>query len=324
MKQKVFYNEVTWMKVIATFFITWFHFQFVTPQKYAPLFIGGVIGNSLFFYASGYLLKFKEEKYIGNWIINKCIRILPSIWVFSVIACLISFGDYNIEWYNFLYPTQFWFVNCILCYFVLIYFAYRILRLKTSSNVMGGHVLVVLGALTMIGFVWNYIENVNHTRIVLDEGGFKCWFYFFFFLWGYYDHSEGRKFIGNRKSVFWFMLSIILFYTCKKIGGRYETMIYMQFVFIPLLLANMLYHARYLVNFLMQIHIPIKMQSCLGYIANLTLDIYIVQVLIIQVIGNQLPFPLNILVLLIIIFIASVINHKIASRISDALTSILK
>ena len=66
------------------------------------------------------------------------------------------------------------------------------------------------------------------------------------------------------------------------------------------------------------------MQSCLGYIANLTLDIYIVQVLIIQVLGNQLSFPLNILVLLTIIFIASVINHKIASRISDAFTSILK
>ena len=73
---------------------------------------------------------------------------------------------------------------------------------------MGGHVLVVLGALTMIGFVWNYIENVNHTRIVLDEGGFKCWFYFFFFLWGYYDHSKGRKFIGNRKSVFWFFIMV--------------------------------------------------------------------------------------------------------------------
>ena len=117
---------------------------------------------------------------------------------------------------------------------------------------------------------------------------------------------------------------IILFYVYKKIGGRYEAMIYMQFVFIPLLLANMLYHARYLVNFLMKIHIPIKMQSCLGYIANLTLDIYIVQVLIIQVLGNQLPFPLNILVLVVVIFIASVINQKIASRISDALTSILK
>ena len=61
------------MKVIATFFITWFHFQLVVPQKFAPLFIGGVIGNSLFFYASGYLLKFKEENYTGNWIVNKCI-----------------------------------------------------------------------------------------------------------------------------------------------------------------------------------------------------------------------------------------------------------
>lgn len=65
------------------------------------------------------------------------------------------------------------------------------------------------------------------------------------------------------------------------------------------------------------------MQSCLGYIANLTLDIYIVQVLIIQVLENQLPFPLNILVLVVVNFIASVINQKIASRISGALISII-
>lgn len=59
------------------------------------------------------------------------------------------------------------------------------------------------------------------------------------------------------------------------------------------------------------------MQSCLGY------NIYIVQVLIIQVLENQLPFPLNILVLVVVNFIASVINQKIASRISGALISII-
>lgn len=121
MKKEIIYNEITLIKVLATLFITWFHFKWTVPQHFAPLFIGGAIGNSLFFYASGHLLKFKEERFYGQWIVGKIIRILPSIWVFYTLTLLLFPDRMNITWYNFFYPTTFWFVNCILCYFLIMF-----------------------------------------------------------------------------------------------------------------------------------------------------------------------------------------------------------
>lgn len=74
-----YYNDMTIMKAMATFFITWFHFKWAVPQEFANLFVGGAIGNSIFFYCSGYLLKFRNEKFKGEWLLRKAIRLLPSV-----------------------------------------------------------------------------------------------------------------------------------------------------------------------------------------------------------------------------------------------------
>ena len=119
-----YFNEITLLKVMATLFITWFHFKWTAPQQFAPLFIGGAIGNSLFFFASGYLLSFKKERFWGEWLMKKIIRIMPSVWVFMSVTFVVSMvheGVYQGEWYNWIYPTKFWFVNSILCFFLLSY-----------------------------------------------------------------------------------------------------------------------------------------------------------------------------------------------------------
>lgn len=180
MGNKHFYNDITIIKFLATFFITWFHFKGVVPERFAPIFIGGAIGNSMFFYASGYLLNFKEEKYYGQWLVNKYLRIMPSIWVFTVVLFLITNGEgMFFQWTMLLYPTKFWFVNSILCYFLIAYLVRRWLTSKKG--------LAILCVIVFCFYVVNYALFVDHTKIVMDEGGYKCWFFFFFFLWGYYD-----------------------------------------------------------------------------------------------------------------------------------------
>lgn len=69
--QKGYYNEITIMKAMAAFLITWFHFKWTVPHQFANAFIGGAIGNTIFFFCSGYLLKFKDEKFAGEWFVKK-------------------------------------------------------------------------------------------------------------------------------------------------------------------------------------------------------------------------------------------------------------
>lgn len=53
MERKLFYNDITIVKVLATFFITWFHFKGIVPESFAPFFIGGAVGNACFFMLPG-------------------------------------------------------------------------------------------------------------------------------------------------------------------------------------------------------------------------------------------------------------------------------
>lgn len=46
---KGFYNEITIMKAIAAFLITWFHFKWTVPDMFSNIFVGGAIGNTIFF-----------------------------------------------------------------------------------------------------------------------------------------------------------------------------------------------------------------------------------------------------------------------------------
>ena len=81
----LYYNHITILKVLATIFITWFHFKSFAPMPIDKLFIGGILGNSLFFFCSGYLSSIKSEKYKGEWLINKWTRIMPSIWIGTIL-----------------------------------------------------------------------------------------------------------------------------------------------------------------------------------------------------------------------------------------------
>lgn len=63
MPQIKYYNSITLLKVCATFLITWFHLKPYAPDFLQPIFIGGALGNSLFFFASGFLIKNKRRAF---------------------------------------------------------------------------------------------------------------------------------------------------------------------------------------------------------------------------------------------------------------------
>lgn len=53
MDKKFYYNEITLIKIFATFFITWFHFKGIVPETLAPLFVGGELVILCFFMLPG-------------------------------------------------------------------------------------------------------------------------------------------------------------------------------------------------------------------------------------------------------------------------------
>lgn len=319
MAKKIYYNEITILKVIATFLITWFHFKWTVPKDYSFLFIGGAIGNSLFFYASGYLLKFRDEQFKGEWILNKITRLYPSVWVFLTLTLFLG-NNLSVSWQNYLYPTPFWFINCILVFYLFVYLFRKLF--SDCHNTKGRNILLIS---IFVIYVVNYFINVDHSKIILDEGGIKSWFYFFFFfIWGYRDSISKKCYNGTWKSALFFPFFIGLFYLYKIIGSKSEIAVLLQFVFIPLLLSLVVLSARYFASFLYKIKISETKKYIISYISNLTLDIYIVQVFLINKLMPSIIFPFNICVIFLAIILSGIMVQYLAGYVSKFISNITK
>lgn len=198
--QNLYYNHITILKVIATFFITWFHFKSYAPAPFDIIFIGGMLGNSLFFLCSGYLSSIKKESFRCEWLINKWIRIMPSVWIGTIL--FLYFRD--IEIYHFLYPTVFWFVNAILIFYIIFYI---------FNQFISQHKYTSICILLLFHSIY-YFLFVEHTQIVMDAGGIKIWFYcFIFFLYGFY--IKNKTFTYNIYSIPKCFITIIFFTDTK-------------------------------------------------------------------------------------------------------------
>lgn len=301
-KDKFFFNEITLLKVIAVCLITWFHFKWTVPQQYANLFIGGAFGNSLFFYSSGYLLKVKRDMFCGEWFIRKYIRIMPAVWGMCLVSMI--FGKfYHIT--EFIYPTPFWFVNSILCYFFVIY----IILYKPFRSIMqvneNKYILSRLGMLfvfVIIVYLLDVYLFVKLNSIILDSGGWKCMYFFLYLIWGMYDRYKGVEVHANKISFLLTPLFFGLFFVYKILAPRYELLITFQFVFIPVLLGLIIYSLRMLVAEMIKWKYSDNTKILLNKISTLTLEIYVVQMIVIDNLMPLILFPLNIIVCLICIF----------------------
>lgn len=99
----------------------------VTNSHFTPLYQDinpalatfGVHGNALFFFASGFALtlstSWKQLNFV-NWYKNRVGRILPTIIVWAILTNALF--DQEIRWRTLTYGYGYWFVTCILMYFL--------------------------------------------------------------------------------------------------------------------------------------------------------------------------------------------------------------
>lgn len=96
-------------------------------------------------------------------------------------------------------------------------------------------------------------------------------------------------------------------------------MIFLQFLLIPLLLANAIRSTLHLASYLITFNTPQWFKTICGHLSNWTLDIYIVQVFIINLTMPHIPFPLNVGIVFTLILLAAYVNNYCARKISNVL-----
>jgi len=299
-------TAIDFVKFLALFLVLNSHMGECYPQ-WQFLATGGAIGDSLFFFASGFTL------FLGSgggrfdeWYKRRIKRIYPSVIAVALIGAFV-FGI-NDSFYEVVIAKRYWFVQCIFVLYPLLFLA---------KKYFSKHILL-LGVLTvLIIAVFPFVFKGDY---IFWGGGYYRWaVYLLFMLLG---AIMGKQRENIKQFNIW--LSIILTVTCMAlwygIVYLFEKSILQIISIIPMIGVafftycigkskpiDRLMHTNVLGNIIISI-------------GALCLESYLIQKMIITDSWNGL-FPLNIPIIMILVLIAAYVAKVLSNLIGQIFDS---
>ena len=295
-----------------------------------PIFsTGGAIGNSLFFMLSSYGLLlseiYKPQTFI-QYFTKRILRIYPVIWTSilflmfplalyeyvqlnsdaqHIIIINLANNPFSIISFLFFPPSKYWFLQALMFFYFLGFFYIKKFSLKK---------LILTVSFLILLYIIFYIQFSNYSKLVIEQTlSFKLIFYAMVYLFGIYLAyvHENIKYNGFLDYII-LLGFIMLIYTHKYF---WMNGIYTEYQFIQqLLIFPMLYYflkvsySPLILDKLMKVP---YVSSFINLIAAMTLEIYIVHVLIRLKVLEVVPvFPQSIFAFLITTFVISFIFYK--------------
>lgn len=306
-------NAVSLLKFFATLLITNSHFGLLYPKGYEFLATGGTVGNSIFFFLSGYVLNFSNKDSNVKWILKRYLRVIIPIWIFNILLVII--GD-SVKPISFLYP-QYWFLQAIIVFYPLFLLISKYLKKYILQSIF-----VVL-TIYVLFFFYN-THNVWIVEITSNPTKLHWIYYFSLMLFGAYiaslainnDRKNQKKM--NKLNIFFLLISIALYYLFKYIIIS-RTLFDFQFL-LPLFLFLICYFSFITIK---NSNVERLNSKIVLKISELTLEIYIVQFLIIRF-TEKLLFPFGLITSVVLILLASFLLNYLTIKIKNVLFSLLR
>jgi hypothetical protein len=309
---------ITVLRALAACLVTNSHYSGFYPVDFIAK--GGMVGNVLFFCVSGYCLyNIKNELSISGftkWYGKRVWRIyLPVIIITAVYMILnqYSMDEQNfVSWY--IYPTGYHFVASIVSLYIPFYFFMKIKVIQ--SNLKSSMILV--GCVWLVIYIFFYDKSYYHIDIA-QEPMIRFLFFNCMLLGAWFRQNE-QKFRNNQKNVFTLAMAIIfvaLHYITKHTLLAMDSMAFIQPISIVLLFIHLYYLFRLFVALNDKLEkIPLSIKKVINFISRITLEIYIVQYVIIDFYrGIVMPFPINWLLLTTTIIVVAYTLNRICAVI---------
>lgn len=318
MSEKQRYAFIVFLRAFAACLITNCHYDLLYPVKIFGS--GGLLGDVLFFAVSGFCLwRPGEDDRFLKWYRKRFFRCLVPVWVITTVYALSGF--YHVEANNFLwhylFPTNYHFVSSIVILYIPFFFCMKFFHEKTRQ------VSLILWTAYFLLYALFYDKSRYHIDNVHEP---MIWFLFFqsMLLGAMFREKRQREDGGQDRGVAKWKICVssvmILLsgaaYACSKIYfSRAGSAVAFQFVnqgilylllFCIFRLFAMLDGALPKNKFVMR---PV------GLIAELTLEIYIVQYPIIRYAADHVKFPANWFLCTASIFLAAFLLHWVCAWI---------
>jgi len=299
---------INYLKFAATVLITNSHFGDIWPIS--ALASGGLLGNIIFFAVSGYLL-FNIKDGFPKWFSKRFFRVYPAMAAFTLIA--VAMGEYSLNSFSdafklFIYPTNYvflvWLVVCYCVYYGIMYmYIHFVNKNGKNSSFIEITMLIILAA-----WITVYVLFCDKSVYSVDNVSepFILFLYIESMLLGAFfrkNKERFERFSFSRLTLA--VLSFAVYIVSKILVSKVQVLLSVQLlnqfvIFITLFFTFSLFIS--LENVLKKI--PDGVNNCVRYISNITLQIYIVQFVIIEHF-EELMFPLNFVVVVLLILAAA-------------------
>ena len=303
---------ITVLRVIATCLITNTHYNRVYPSEVFA--VGGLLGDVLFFAVSGFCFSKRGiNKSFGDWYIHRWTRIYPSVVIMSIVFFLSGFwqlpGNGNLNMFDFcsffILPTRFLFFGAIMILYIPMFFC-----IKQEDNFQKW---VIAWSLFYLVYYFFFLDKKVYAMNDVNNPAI-LFLYFGAILVGI---SLARK-----KAFFSWNLGLIVvcvficagLYFGSTVYIRSNSKLYLFQIMVPLSLLAL---CTMIIVLLLRLEekmrkIPVPFNRALAFVANATLEIYVVQLIIIDRF-HHISFPLNwILITALILVTASVLKIVIS------------
>lgn len=308
------------LKVLGTVLITNTHYAEIYP--YSIFASGGLLGNVIFLWVTGYLLvNIKQEKFF-KWYTKRLKRIYPIVWIPTVIFLLLGF--YSLKFMNifeyFIFPTNYHFIGSIILLYIPYYLVMKYDILKKNIH----RVALILFLLQFIIYLFLYDTTYYHIDVVREP---MIWFIFFqALLLGAYFRLNNSYYISNfsRGDLFLMIFMLSLYLASKLFFLRNPNFSNLQLLNQVFLYFSMFYIVRVFIGLedFFQKKL-MRYKTVISYIASITLEIYVVQFVLIDQL-NIFDFPFNFLLITTSIIIAASILHLIINVLKNSKKNITK
>ena len=286
------YYFINYLRTIATVLITNSHYSNIWPIS--DLAAGGLLGNILFFAASGFcLLNIKEN--FGKWYLKRIAKIWPVMIGFTLLTVLI--GDYSLaSWKDavrlFLYPTNYIFLVWLMISYIAFYILAWLSKKYDKTIEISLSVLFGIWILTYFIFVDKSVYQIDDV-----EKPFILFLYFSSMLIG----ALFKKYIDNfgkikAVNVILLFVSLIVYFGSKIAFSKIQSIVFWQILNQLSILVVLYFMFAVFIGLEDYFKkIPDWINKTVKFVAGITLHIYIVQFVIIRRLEG-LIFPVNFLV----------------------------
>ena len=293
------------LKFVAVFMVMNSHMAVCYP-KYSVLATGGAIGDALFFFASGFTLFLGTSIRFDNWYKRRINRIYPSILSTAIFAYAVWGFQENIG--DILLGKRYWFVGCILIYYVILYpiKEYKDGKYAKGCLILGGVICIVA-----------YLCFFNTGKSIYKGGLFRCLVYFLIMLQGAIMGKQMQSYSYKHYHVLMLMASVLLWYAMFFIGRRSWILL---LSFIPLFGITRYLYFVCLAPIFKNLYNKIIVGNVLYIVSQLCLEVYLIQKFVFTDSLNNI-FPFNIPIIMFNVIVVAYCVRILSNFVSQTFKS---